>query len=48
MSTITTTSQLATSSPLKRLISDHPLVAYFVIAFAGTWVFILPFALSRG
>ncbi len=47
MSTITTTSQAATSSPLKRLIRSHPLVAYFVIAFAGTWAFLLPFALSR-
>ncbi len=32
---------------LKRLISTHPLVAYFVIAFAGTWAFLGPFALSR-
>jgi len=47
MSTITTTSQPATSSLLKRLIRGHPLVAYFVIAFAGTWAFLLPFALSR-
>ena len=47
MSTIATTSQPATSSPLKRLIRAHPLVAYFVIAFAGTWSFLLPFALSR-
>ena len=47
MSTIVTTSQPATSSPLRRLIVDHPLVAYFVIAFAGTWAFLLPFALSR-
>lgn len=47
MSTITTTSQPATSSPLKRLISRHPLIAYFVIAFAGTWAFFLPFVLSR-
>jgi uncharacterized protein len=46
MSTITT-SQPATSLPLRRLISAHPLVAYFVIAFAGTWAFLLPFALSR-
>jgi membrane protease YdiL (CAAX protease family) len=48
MSTIATTSQPATSSPLKRLIRSHPLIAYFVIAFAGTWAFLLPFALSRG
>jgi len=48
MSTIATPSQPATSSPLKRLIRSHPLVSYFVIAFAGTWAFLLPFALSRG
>ena len=47
MTTIATTSQPATSS-LKRLISGHPLLAYFIIAFAGTWVPLLPFALSRG
>jgi uncharacterized protein len=47
MSTITTTSQPAMSSPLKRLIMSHPVVAYFVLAFAGTWVFLVPFALSR-
>src|SRR5438105_48490 len=47
MTTIATTSQPATSS-LKRLISGHPLLAYFVIAFAGSWASLLPFALSRG
>src|SRR5437899_12115522 len=47
MSTIATTSQPATSSPLKRLISGHPLLAYFVIAFAGSWACLLPIALSR-
>ena len=47
MSNITTTSQPVIASPLKRLISAHPLVSYFVIAFAGTWAFLLPFALSR-
>lgn len=26
----------------------HPLVAYFSLAFAGTWIFILPLLLSRG
>jgi membrane protease YdiL (CAAX protease family) len=47
MSTIATTSQIATSAPLKRLISGHPLVAYFVIAFAGTWLLDLPAILSK-
>src|SRR5438067_892733 len=47
MTTIATTSQPATSS-LKRLIIGHPLLAYFVIAFAGSWASLLPFALSRG
>jgi membrane protease YdiL (CAAX protease family) len=47
MSTIATTSQIATSAPLKRLISGHPLVAYFVIAFAGTWLLQLPAILGK-
>jgi uncharacterized protein len=48
MTTLATTSQTATSSSLRRLISGHPLVAYFVIAFVGSWASLLPFALSRG
>jgi uncharacterized protein len=48
MTTIATTAQPVISSPLKRLISGHPLLAYFVIAFVGSWASLLPFALSRG
>ena len=48
MSTSVTGVQPASSSLLKRLIVSHPLVAYFVIAFGGTWIFFLPFVLSRG
>ncbi len=48
MSTVITNSQPATSSPLRRLISDHPLVAYFVIAYAGTWLVDLPVLLGKG
>ncbi|HEV2579540.1 MAG TPA: type II CAAX endopeptidase family protein, partial [Ktedonobacteraceae bacterium] len=47
MSTIATGSQSATSSSLKRIISSHPLLAYFVIAFAGTWLLELPAILGK-
>jgi uncharacterized protein len=47
MATIATTSQAATVSPLKRLISGHPLVAYFIMAFAFMWIPVLPLTLSR-
>src|SRR5690349_908184 len=47
MTTIATTSRPATNSVLRRLICSHPIVAYFAIAFAGTWALLLPFALSR-
>src|SRR5438876_5903585 len=47
MTTIATTSQPATSSSIKRLLTDHPLVAYFVIAFTGAWIVFLPLLLAR-
>ena len=47
MSTIATTSQPATSSPLKRLIRSHPLIAFFVIAFVGEWIVTLPLVLAQ-
>lgn len=47
MSTLTTTSQPVTSSQLKRLIIGHPLLAYFIIAFAGSWIIWLPAVLAQ-
>src|SRR5215471_8805268 len=47
MSTTTTTSQPAMSSPLKRLITEHPLLAFFVILFAGEWIVMLPLVLAQ-
>ena len=47
MTTITTPSQAATASPLKRLISRHPLIAFFVLAFAGTRIAFLHLVLAQ-
>jgi membrane protease YdiL (CAAX protease family) len=47
MATITTASPQATVSPLKRLIGGHPLSAYFILAFALSWLPVLPLTLSR-
>ena len=47
MSTVPTTSQPVTTSPLKRLITRHPLIAFFVIAFAGAWIVTLPLVLAQ-
>jgi CAAX protease family protein len=47
MSTIASTTQPVTSSPLKRLIIDHPLVTFFVIAFGGAWIIWLPLILAQ-
>jgi membrane protease YdiL (CAAX protease family) len=47
MSTTANTSLPEVSSPLKRLITRHPLIAFFVIAFAGEWIVFLPLVLSQ-
>ena len=48
MSTTTTTSLPATSSSIKRLISRHPLIAFFVLAYAITWGITALFVLITG
>ena len=41
MTTLTTTAHAAAPAPIKRLLASHPLLAYFGIAFAGTWSMLL-------
>jgi membrane protease YdiL (CAAX protease family) len=41
MTTLTTTARAAAPAPIKRLLAGHPLLAYFGIAFAGTWIMLL-------
>ena len=47
MSQVSTTAQPATSPPLKRLVVRYPIVSFFVIAFAGAWLALLPLLLDR-
>ena len=47
MSTIASESQPTTSSSIKRLIRRHPLIAFFIIAFAGEWIVTLPLVLAQ-
>lgn len=47
MSTSTATQQPAPSSSLKRLINRYPLVAFWVLLYAGVWLVYLPLILSQ-
>ncbi|HEU5101036.1 MAG TPA: CPBP family glutamic-type intramembrane protease [Roseiflexaceae bacterium] len=47
MTAITTTTQPASASALKQAIIRHPLLAYFALAFAGTWGVQFPLWLSQ-
>ena len=47
MSTTTTTRPPTNPSLLKRLVIDHPLVAFFVVAFLGGWLVLLPTVLFK-
>jgi membrane protease YdiL (CAAX protease family) len=42
MSATTTTRRPATPSLLKRVVIEHPLAAFFVLAFVGGWMVLLP------
>jgi len=40
-------SRPATAAPFTHLITRHPLVAFFVLAYAGAWLMVLPLLLAR-
>jgi len=42
-----TTNPEARSSSFKRFVTDHPLTSYFVLAYAGTWIVLLPAVLAQ-
>ena len=46
MSTVIPTAQFRLI-PIRLLLARHPLVAYFVLAFAGTWLVELPIVLGK-
>ena len=47
MSTLTATAQPVPGASLKRLVARHPLVSYFVLAFAGAWILQIPLLLAQ-
>ena len=47
MSTITTTARPEATSRLRQNIIQHPLLAYFSIAFVGAWLFVSPLVFSQ-
>jgi len=47
MSVFSATAPLSPASALRRLLQSHPLAAYFAIAFAGTWLLMLPIVLAQ-
>ena len=47
MTARSTTARPAPTTSLKQLLTGHPLVAFFVLAFAGSWLIELPFILGQ-
>jgi len=47
MATVTRATATPADSGIKRLVSAHPLTAYFVLAFGLMWLFVMPLGLSH-
>lgn len=47
MSLLTVAPKPALAGSLRYLLASHPLVSYFVLAFAGAWLFLIPMALGQ-
>lgn len=47
MSTLTVGPKTTTAIPVRNLLAKHPLVAFFMITFAGSWLFFAPMVLGQ-
>jgi uncharacterized protein len=47
MSTLTANPKPALSVSIRNLLASHPFVSFFVLAFAGTWLFMAPMVLGQ-
>jgi hypothetical protein len=47
MSTLTASSNTTLSVSIRNLLASHPFVAFFVLAFAGAWLFFAPMVLGE-
>jgi membrane protease YdiL (CAAX protease family) len=47
MSTLTVNPRITFAGSIRNILASHPLIAYFVLAFAGTWLLIAPMVLGQ-
>src|SRR5262245_7484676 len=47
MSTLTISPKATTSGSIRNILASHPLASYFILAFAGTWLFVAPMVLGQ-
>src|SRR5690606_1291814 len=47
MSTLTAKPRATVLGTIRNILASHPLVSYFVLAFAGTWLFVAPMVLGQ-